>query len=295
CDWSQLGETLKKFGPMLAENQIKLSLPSLRVDAFSVNMAAELESIRKGGLTFAPEAGTQRLRNVINKGVSDADIEAALEATFSHGWDRVKLYFMMGLPTETEEDLAGIIDICNRAVSIAKKHKRHGDVNASLAGFVPKAHTPFQWEAQLDRAGLRERGRFVKNNIRNRKVSLSYHEPDQTYLEGVFARGDERLADAIEEAWNRGERFDGWTECFNFERWMDVFRDLEIDSDSYVSRPRGLDEVLPWDIIDSGVSKAYLASERELAVSGILTKDCRDGCNYCGWQGHTDVRGCGNA
>ena len=295
CDWSQLAETLKKFGPMLAENQIKLSLPSLRVDAFSVNMAAELESIRKGGLTFAPEAGTQRLRNVINKGVSDADIEAALEATFSHGWDRVKLYFMMGLPTETEEDLAGIIDICNRAVSIAKKHKRHGDVNASLAGFVPKAHTPFQWEAQLDRASLRERGRFVKNSIRNRKVSLSYHEPDQTYLEGVFARGDERLADAIEEVWRRGERFDGWTECFNFERWMEVFRDLEIDSDSYVSRPRPLDEPLPWDMIDSGVSKTYLAGERELAISGILTKDCRDGCNYCGWQGHTDVRGCGNA
>ena len=293
CDWSQLGDALAKLGPMLAENQIKLSLPSLRVDAFSVNMAAELETIRKGGLTFAPEAGTQRLRNVINKGVSDEDISTALESTFSHGWDRVKLYFMMGLPTETEEDMAGILDICNRAVSIAKKHKRHGDVNASLAGFVPKAHTPFQWEPQLDRASLRERGRWVKSHVRNRKVSLSYHEPDQTYLEGVFARGDSKLADVIEEAWRRGERFDGWSECFNFDRWMEVFRDLEIDPDYYVSRQRNLDEPLPWDHIDCGVTKSYLAFEREKALSGILTGDCRDGCNGCGWQGKTSVRGCG--
>ncbi len=293
CDWSQLGDALAKLGPMLAENQIKLSLPSLRVDAFSVNMAAELETIRKGGLTFTPEAGTQRLRNVINKGVSDEDISTALESTFSHGWDRVKLYFMMGLPTETEEDMAGILDICNRAVSIAKKHKRHGDVNASLAGFVPKAHTPFQWEPQLDRASLRERGRWVKSHVRNRKVSLSYHEPDQTYLEGVFARGDSKLADVIEEAWRRGERFDGWSECFNFDRWMEVFRDLEIDPDYYVSRQRNLDEPLPWDHIDCGVTKSYLAFEREKALSGILTGDCRDGCNSCGWQGKTSVRGCG--
>lgn len=292
CDWTQLGAALKKFEPLLKNNQIKLSLPSLRVDAFSVNLAAELESIRKGGLTFAPEAGTQRLRNVINKGVSDKDIEDAFESTFSHGWDRVKLYFMMGLPTERDEDLAGIHDICNMAVSIAKRHKRRGDVNVSLAGFVPKAHTPFQWEAQLDRVALRERGRWVKNNIRNKKVNLSYHEPEQTYIEGVFARGDSRLADVIEEAWNRGERFDGWSECFNFERWMDVFRDLEIDPDSYACRERGLDEKLPWDNIDSGVSKKYLLSEREKALVGAYTRDCREGCNGCGWQGRTEVKGC---
>ena len=294
CDWTQLGEALKKFEPILKENQIKLSLPSLRVDAFSVNMAAELETIRKGGLTFAPEAGTQRLRDVINKGVSDEDITAALEATFSHGWDRVKLYFMMGLPTETEEDLKGILDICGRAVYIAKKYKKRGDVNASLAGFVPKAHTPFQWEPQLSRDELRERGRMVKSSIRSKKVNLSYHEPDQTYLEGVFARGDSRLADAIEEVWRRGERFDGWTECFNFDRWMEVFRDLDIDSDSYVCRTRSLDEKLPWDHIDSGVSKDYLKREHEKAMNGERTRDCREGCNGCGWQGRTGVKGCSN-
>jgi len=292
CDWSEMGEILKRFGPMLKNNQIKLSLPSLRVDAFSVNMAAELESIRKGGLTFAPEAGTQRMRNVINKGVSDEDIEAALEATFSHGWERVKLYFMMGLPTEMDEDLAGIHEICNKAVSIAKRHKRRGDVSVSLAGFVPKAHTPFQWEAQLDRHTLRERGRWVKNNIRNRKVSISYHGPEQTYIEGVFARGDARLADAVEEAWKRGERFDGWSEFFNFERWMQVFDDLGIDPDSYACRERSLDEILPWDHIDSGVSKQFLLRERERALSGDVTRDCREGCNACGWQGRTAVKGC---
>lgn len=292
CDWSEMGEILKRFGHMLKNNQIKLSLPSLRVDAFSVNLAAELESIRKGGLTFAPEAGTQRLRNVINKGVSDEDIESALEATFSHGWDRVKLYFMMGLPTEKDEDLAGIHEICNKAVSIAKRHKRRGDVSVSLAGFVPKAHTPFQWEAQLDYHTLRERGRWVKNNIRNRKVKISYHEPEQTYIEGVFARGDARLADAVEEAWNRGERFDGWSEFFNFERWMGVFNDLGIDTDGYACRERSLDEILPWDHIDSGVSKQFLLRERERALTGDLTRDCREGCNVCGWQGRTAVKGC---
>ena len=294
CDWSQMGEILKRFEPMLKNNQIKLSLPSLRVDAFSVNLAAELESIRKGGLTFAPEAGTQRLRNVINKGVSNEDIESALEATFSHGWDRVKLYFMMGLPTEKDEDLAGIHEICNMAVSIAKKHKRRGDINVSLAGFVPKAHTPFQWEPQLDRFTMKERGRWVKNNIRNRKVTLSYHEPEQTYIEGVFARGDSKLADAIEEAWKRGERFDGWSEFFNFERWMEVFNDLGIDPDTYACRGRAQDETLPWDHIDSGVSKFYLIKERQKALGNELTPDCREGCNFCGWQGRTAVEGCSN-
>lgn len=294
CDWSGMGKILKRFEPMLKKNQIKLSLPSLRVDAFSVNMAAELETIRKGGLTFAPEAGTQRLRNVINKGVTDSDIESALEATFSHGWDRVKLYFMMGLPSEREEDLAGIHEICNMAVSIARRHKRRGDVSVSLAGFVPKAHTPFQWEAQLDRQTLRERGRWVKNNIRNRKVTISYHEPEQTYIEGVFARGDSRLADAVEEAWKRGERFDGWSEHFNFERWMEVFNDLGIDPDSYACRERGIDEVLPWDHIDPGVSKAFLLEERRRSLSGDVTPDCREGCNACGWQGRTSVRSCSN-
>ena len=294
CDWTELNKAFELLEPVLKPNQIKLSLPSLRVDAFSVDMAASLQTIRKGGLTFAPEAGTQRLRDVINKGVTEENIESALEATFSNGWDRVKLYFMMGLPTETEEDLAGIIDICNLAVHIAKKYKKRGDVNASVAGFVPKAHTPFQWEQQLDRDSLRERGRWLKSHVKSRKISLSYHEPEQTFLEGVFARGDSVLADVIEEVWRRGERFDGWTEHFNFERWMQTFSDLNIDPDWYVRR-RELDEELPWDVVSSGVTKEFLKRERAKALLATCTRDCRHGCNACGWQNRTTVKGCNHA
>ncbi len=294
CDWQGLPEAMEKLRPILAENQIKLSLPSLRVDAFSVELAAGLETMRKGGLTFAPEAGTQRLRDVINKGVTEEAIEAALQSTFAHGWDRVKLYFMMGLPTETQEDLAGILDICNKAVSIAKRNKRRGDISASVAGFVPKAHTPFQWEKQATREELRERGRWLKSTLRNRKVTLSYHEPDQTYLEGVFARGDARLADAVEEAWRRGARFDGWSEYFNLNRWNEVFSDLGIDAEKY-TQARGIEDALPWDHIDCGVTKEFLLREREKALGAEITNDCRLGCNACGWQGRTKAEECPHA
>lgn len=291
CDWTELSSLIASIGPDLEKNNTKLSLPSLRVDAFSVNLAAELQAVRKSGLTFAPEAGTQRLRNVINKGVTDEDIAMALEQTFANGWDRVKLYFMMGLPTETEEDLSGILDICGQALSIARKYKRRGELSVSLAGFVPKGHTPFQWEAQLDREALFERGSWVKHQIRSKKITLAYHEPKQTYLEGIFARGDAALAAAIEEVWRRGQRFDGWTEYFNFDRWMEVFHDLEIDADRYVAA-RDLNEKLPWDHINCGVSKEYLLRERENAYNGIVTRDCRKGCNGCGWQGKADTVNC---
>lgn len=291
CDWSGLSPFLKEAAPLLEKHQTKLSLPSLRMDAFSVSLAAELQAVRKGGLTFAPEAGTQRLRDVINKGVTEDDINMALEQTFANGWDRVKLYFMMGLPTETEDDLAGILDICGHALSTARKYKRKGEISVSLAGFVPKGHTPFQWEAQLDREELYERGRWVKSQIRSKKISLAYHEPKQTYLEGVFARGDATLAAAIEEVWQRGQRFDGWTEYFSFDRWMEVFNDLGIDSKKFVAA-RKSDETLPWDHINCGVSKDYLLREREKAMQGIVTRDCRNGCNGCGWQGNTKVKSC---
>jgi radical SAM family uncharacterized protein len=291
CDWTSLWELLDLLGPRLASGGVKLSLPSLRMDAFSVELASRLEGVRHGGLTFAPEAGSDRLRAVINKGLSREDIYGALDATFKHGWDRVKLYFMMGLPTETDGDLDGIIDIANEAVRCARAHKRRGDVSVSLAGFVPKAHTPFQWAPQASRDELRERGRSVKNRVRNRKISLSYHEPDQTFIEGVFARGDSSLADAIEEAWRRGARFDGWTECFDFERWTGVFRDLGIDAESYTTRARSLDESLPWDSLDSGVSKNFLAMERGRAMTGETTPDCREGgCNACGWHSRDESR-----
>lgn len=285
CDWAPLGELLERLRPTLVSGGIKLSLPSLRMDSFSVELAATLEGMRRGGLTFAPEAGSARLRRVINKGVTDEDIDATLDAVFRHGWERVKLYFMMGLPTETDADLDGILDIANRAVHYARLHKRRGEVAVSLAGFVPKAHTPFQWEGQAPRGTLRERGRSVKGRVKSKKISLAYHEPEQTFLEGVFARGPRELGAAIEEAWRRGARFDGWTECFDFERWMQVFRDLDIDADAIACSSRPLDGPLPWDMIDSGVSREFLASERSRALLEEATPDCRGGgCNICGWE-----------
>ncbi|MDR1482442.1 MAG: TIGR03960 family B12-binding radical SAM protein [Synergistaceae bacterium] len=294
CDWTPLVDLLGFLSQSLGQDGVKLSLPSLRMDSFSVELAAKLETMRRGGLTFAPEAGSARLRAVINKHVTDSDIDSTLDAVFEHGWNRVKLYFMMGLPTETYQDLDGIADIAFRAVAAAKRHKRRGDISASLAGFVPKAHTPFQWEAQATRDELRERGRYVKNLVRNSKISLSYHEPDQTFLEGIFARGDRRLGEATLEAWSRGARFDGWSECFNADLWFEVFRDLELDPDWYASRQREIDEPLPWDIIDTGVTKEFLAAERALAFGGEQTGDCRrTGCNLCGWQRYAKT--CRNA
>jgi radical SAM superfamily enzyme YgiQ (UPF0313 family) len=292
CDWTGLNEFLAGARGSLEKNNIRLSLPSLRMDSFSVELASSLEAMRHGGITFAPEAGSERLRRVINKGLSDGEMDAALDAAFKHGWERVKLYFMMGLPTETSDDLDGIIEIADRAVHHARVNRRKGGVSVSVAGFVPKPHTPFQWEAQLPRDELKARGRYIKGRIKSGRISLSYHEPDQTFLEGVFARGDASLGAAALEAWRRGARFDGWTECFDMARWEGVFRDLGIDMNYFAARERDCDEPLPWDVIDVRVTKDFLRSERERAMRGEITPDCVNGaCNACGWQ--AEFSGCG--
>jgi len=284
CDYSGLQHIIEEMAPFLSESNTKLSLPSLRMDAFSIGMASKLESLRTGGLTFAPEAGSQRLRDVVNKGVSEENIRESLDAAFKYGWQRVKLYFMMGLPTETETDLNGITEIAELAFKIGKQYKRRANVNVSVAGFVPKAHTPFQWEKQDSIESLREKGQMLKSRIKNRHISLGYHEPERTFLEGVFARGDQRLADAIELSWQKGARFDGWNECFDLDRWLGVFRELGIDPLCYTGK-RDLDESLPWEHIDVGVTKSFLLKERTRAFDGILTPDCRwNGCNNCGLQ-----------
>lgn len=285
CDFSGLNTLLNDVAPFLDEKGVKLSLPSLRMDSFSVDLAANLEVMRRGGLTFAPEAGTQRLRDVINKGVTEENIDNSLNAAFNHGWNRVKLYFMMGLPTETEEDLKGIIDIALHALSIGKACKRNVNIAVSVAGFVPKGHTPFQWERQNSIDELREKGQFLKHQIYNRRVSLKYHEPEQTFLEGVFARGDRRLAKVIESAWRKGARFDGWSETFSLQRWFSAFEENDIDPLFYTTCQRSHSEHLPWDHIDTGVSRAFLWSEHENAVKKQLTPDCRwSHCHGCGWQ-----------
>jgi radical SAM superfamily enzyme YgiQ (UPF0313 family) len=294
CDWMGLNEFMSSMRDYLEKNNVRLSFPSLRMDSFSVELASGLEAMRHGGITFAPEAGSERLRQVVNKGLSDDEIDAALDAAFKHGWEKAKLYFMMGLPTETTDDLDGIIDIADRAVRCARANRRKGGVSVSVAGFVPKPHTPFQWEAQMSRDELRERGRYIKGRIKSKKISLSYHEPSQTFLEGVFARGDASIGMAALEAWRRGARFDGWTECFDMARWECVFRDLGIDMEYFATRKRNSDEPLPWDVIDVRVTKEFLKLERERAMKGESTPDCAKGaCNACGWQGL--FPGCGGA
>jgi radical SAM superfamily enzyme YgiQ (UPF0313 family) len=282
CDWRGLPEALARFGERMRSGRTKVSLPSLRMDAFSVELAAGLQAVRKGGLTFAPEAGTRRLRDVINKNLSDEEIRSTLEGTFANGWDRVKLYFMMGLPTETEADLDGIVALCKEAARMGRSAGRRVSLAVSLAGFVPKPHTPFQWEGQAPRAVFRERARSVKSRLSDRRFEVSYHDPEQSFLEAVFARGGAELGPAIEEAWRRGARFDGWSETFDLRRWEEVFRDLNIDAEGLATRERGEQEPFPWDFIQVGVSRAFLWRERCRAMEGIPTQDCRSGCAGCG-------------
>jgi radical SAM family uncharacterized protein len=282
CDYSAIDRVIEDLAPHLVEEGIHLSLPSLRMDGFSVTLAARLQKVRRGGLTFAPEAGTQRLRNVINKGIDEESIFACLNEVFSKGWDRLKLYFMMGLPTETEEDLDGIVRLAQSAIRLARKHNRkRASIAISVAGFVPKAHTPVQWERQNTIEEFREKGRRLKSQVKDKALSLKYHEPEQSFLEGVLARGDRRLADVIEAAWRKGARFDGWSETFDLRFWFEAFEECGLDPADY-TRARRPDEALPWDLIDVGVTKSFLWKERCAAYDAQLTPDCRKGCCGCG-------------
>jgi len=289
CDYSGIEKVVDLLGPELRERNFRLSLPSLRMDAFSVGLATRLEELGRGGLTFAPEAGTQRLRDVINKGITEKDMKDTFREVFSRGWDRVKLYFMMGLPTETMEDVEAIMEVSLLARETGRKLGKRPRIGVSVAGFVPKPHTPFQWEAQATVEDLAMKGGTLKRMAKKAGIALNYHEPAQTFLEGVLARGDRKIADAIEKAWKDGARFDGWTECFDLGRWLKAFEASGIDPVGYTGRTRGRDEAFPWEVVDAGVSRSFLWGERLKALAGELTNDCRGGaCNLCGWQG----RGC---
>ena len=295
CDYRRLDELLALLVPELERRRASLSLPSLRIDGFSVDLATRLEGVRRGSLTFAPEAGTERLRRVINKGLSDGEILSTVEAAFRHGWERIKFYFMMGLPTESDMDLEGLEALVRECARIGRATARGAQIAVSVAGFVPKAHTPFQWEEQSLPEDLRDRGRRIKSGLRKeRSVKVAYHEPAQTFLEGVFARGGRECGAVLERAWRGGARFDGWDECFRFDLWEEAFRREEIDPRALVSRPRGRDEVFPWDHIDAGVSREFLLRERDRAYDELLSPDCRTGkCQGCGLEGRCTPSGIG--
>jgi radical SAM superfamily enzyme YgiQ (UPF0313 family) len=263
---------------------VKVSLPSLRVDSFSVNLAHSLKDAYGGGLTFAPEAGTQRLRDVINKGVTQEDIEGAVESAFSQGWSSVKLYFMIGLPTETEEDLEGIARLAYRVRDIGRRHAgSRTRVKISVGALIPKPHAPFQWCGQDPLALIREKMSRLQKSIRGPGLSVGWHEPESSVLEAALARGDRRTAAVIHRAWKSGCRFDAWAEHFRFDRWRDAFASEGMDIHAEAEKRFPLEEVLPWDHISTGVSKKFLVREYRRALKAELSPDCRWGkCLACG-------------
>ena len=286
-DYTQLERLLPMLLDWAEKEQTNISLPSLRVDGFSEELAAKLNVLRRSGLTFAPEAGTQRLRDAINKNLSEAEILDTAKKAFSAGWTAVKLYFMMGLPTETMEDVAGIAELAQKIVNCfyynPNKPKGKGvNVSVSVSCFVPKPFTPFQWEPQDTAEELMEKQRHLRDSVTTRKVSLHWHDAQTSFLEGVFARGDRRLCAVMEEAFRRGCKRDSWSEHFSLQTWLDVFRDLGLDPAFYANRRRPLDETLPWDHLDYGVTKAFLAAENRRAHESKTTPNCRQACSGCG-------------
>lgn len=286
-DHSEIKDMIFDLVERFEAQKVGISLPSLRMDSFSVEVLQAVQKVRKTGLTFAPEAGSQRLRDVINKGVTDDNIDETLRQVFELGWSRVKLYFMLGLPTETMEDVQGIIDIAKRLIKMYKVmtagEKVKGlTLTVSTSTFVPKPFTPFQWYGQESMTSVVEKQQLLRETFRDTRVKYNYHDVKTSFVEAVFARGDRRLGQALIAAENRGAHFDGWEEHFNFHRWMDVFQSLGIDPEFYVTRERSLDEVFPWDIIDCGVDKAFLSREYTLAKQAKTTPDCRENCIGCG-------------
>lgn len=286
-DYRGLEKLITDMLPWTVENKINISLPSLRADNFPKELMEQLNAVRRSGLTFAPEAGTQRLRDVINKNITEEEVLSTARQAFAGGWTAVKLYFMIGLPTETEDDIRGIADLARAVVDEfyhnENKPKGKGvNVSVSVASLVPKPFTPFQWEPQDRPDTLIEKQNFLISCVKTRKVSVSRHVPWTSFLEGVFARGDRRLCDVIETAWRKGCKFDSWEEHLDREKWMDSFAENGIDPFFYTARKRSFDEVLPWDHMDYGVTKKFLIKENEKAHRGETTASCREKCAGCG-------------
>ena len=286
-DHSRVNEMLTTLIDWTVEEKINLSLPSLRVDNFSDELVEKLKLVRKSGLTFAPEAGTQRMRDVINKNVTEEEVLKTCNKAFDNGWTSVKLYFMMGLPTETLDDIKGIADLAMNVVHTFYKNENRQkgtgvQVSVSCSSFIPKPFTPFQWEPEDSMESLKEKQKHLLESIPSKKVRVSYHETPSSLLEGVFARGDRRLSKVIFDAFKNGCKFDSWDEHFKFDIWLRAFESNGIDPYFYTLRRRPFDEVLPWDHIDFGVSRKFLERENEKAHRGEVTPHCREKCSACG-------------
>jgi radical SAM family uncharacterized protein/radical SAM-linked protein len=282
-DYSALKEFFLGAAERCAREQVSLSLPSLRVGSIDDAIMERMAGIRRTGATLAPEAGSQRLRDVINKGISEEELVLHVQKLFEHGWQQVKLYFMIGLPTETDEDLLAIVDLCRKARDAAGPGIKRMQITASLSPFVPKPHTPFQWEAQIPLEEIRRRVGVVLDAVKSEKrVTLRWHEPQMSLLEGIFSRGDRRLADVVESAYRKGAIFADWMEGFSLEPWLEAMRENGLTPEEY-TRERGLDEALPWDHLESGIGREYLLRERGKALAGKTTPDCRYvACQMCG-------------
>jgi len=285
-DYRELKDLTDALIPYCHDHHINLSVPSLRADNFSRELMEKLQTVRKSGLTFAPEAGTQRLRDVINKNLTEDEILTTCANAFQGGWNNVKLYFMLGLPTETDEDVLGIAELVYKVIKTwqanATNKKRGLRVHVATAYFVPKPHTPFQWEKQITPDEYLRRCKLLKSHFYSKSIEYDYHAPDLSRLEAVMARGDRRLGPVIEEAAKNGARLDGWDEYFRYDIWLDAFKKCGVDPNFYTVRGFGEDELLAWDCIDVGVSKKFLLRERRQAYAQKVTPDCREKCAGCG-------------
>lgn len=286
-DYTGIGELLPRLLDWTVDDKVNIALPSLRVDNFSEELMEQLTKVRRSGLTFAPEAGTQRLRDVINKNVTEQEVMSTVRQAFEGGWMAVKLYFMIGLPTETFEDIDGIADLAQKVVDAyynnpEKPKGKSVAVAVSVASFVPKPFTPFQWEAQDTVELIEQKQHYLRDTIKSRKINVSRHKAQTSFLEGVFARGDRRLAAVIELAWRKGCRFDGWDDQIRIDLWAEAFEECGIEPAFYANRKREFDEVLPWDHMDYGVSKTFLINENKKAHEGATTPNCRENCSACG-------------
>lgn len=292
-DYSQLEELLNYLIDECSKRYINISLPSLRIDNFSLSIFNKVQDVRKSSLTFAPEAGSQRLRNVINKGLTEEDIIHGAHLAFESGWTRVKLYFMLGLPTETEDDIKGIATLCDKIAAeffetVPKEERKNGPIQivASTSFFIPKPFTPFQWarmntkEEFINKAYLTKR--TVMEQLNQKRIKYNWHEADVSMMEGVFARGDRKISEVILKAYKKGCIYDAWSEYFKNDVWMESFKECNLDIDFYTTRVRPINEIFPWDFIDCGVSKTFLLKEWERSQNEEITKNCKEQCNACG-------------